>query len=270
MTLPWSTTTMWSARRSASSRYWVVSRTVVPAAVCASMVSPHPDPAARVQAGRRLVEEEDRRVGDERRGEIEPAGACRPSRSWPGAWPPRSAEALEQLVRAGARLRATQVVELADHLEVPRSRSGSRRRPRTGRRGRSSRAASPRRARRRARRCGRCRRRAREGLPGSALRWSCRPRWGRAGRGRCRCARRSQRHRGRAPDRTTSSRPSTTIASSFMSGKLAKAAGAFGLVGHTLGAAPTCDAEARRRAPAHAQQHPARPYQPAAARPAPA
>ena len=39
ITRPWSITTMWSARRSASSRYCVVSSTVVPAAVRASIVS---------------------------------------------------------------------------------------------------------------------------------------------------------------------------------------------------------------------------------------
>jgi hypothetical protein len=33
--------------------------------------------AARVEAGGRLVEEQHRRAGDERGGEVEPAGACR-------------------------------------------------------------------------------------------------------------------------------------------------------------------------------------------------
>ena len=40
MTLPWSTTTISLQSRSASSRYWVVSRTVVPSATSPSM-TPH-------------------------------------------------------------------------------------------------------------------------------------------------------------------------------------------------------------------------------------
>ena len=39
MTLPWSTTTSWSASRSASSRYWVVRSTVVPSATSPSIIS---------------------------------------------------------------------------------------------------------------------------------------------------------------------------------------------------------------------------------------
>ncbi len=42
ITLPWSITTIWSASRSASSRYCVVSSTVLPAATRASIVSHMP------------------------------------------------------------------------------------------------------------------------------------------------------------------------------------------------------------------------------------
>ena len=63
---------MRSASRSASSRYWVVSSTVVPSATSSSIVCPELQAAARVQARRRLVEEQDRRPGDERRREVQP------------------------------------------------------------------------------------------------------------------------------------------------------------------------------------------------------
>ena len=70
-----------SASRSASSRYCVVSRTVVPSATRASIVSHRPIAAARVQARGGLVEEE-RRAGARRARRRGPAGAaCRRSRS---------------------------------------------------------------------------------------------------------------------------------------------------------------------------------------------
>jgi hypothetical protein len=56
---------MWSARASASSRYCVVSRRVIP--------SPDHLAAARIQAGRRLVENEQLGLDDEARGEVDPA-----------------------------------------------------------------------------------------------------------------------------------------------------------------------------------------------------
>ena len=72
ITRPWSTTAIRSASRSASSRYWVVSSSVVPSRTRSSMTLPQLDAAARVQPGGRLVEEQDRGLGDEGRGEVEP------------------------------------------------------------------------------------------------------------------------------------------------------------------------------------------------------
>ena len=79
---------------------------------------PQREPAARVQAGRRLVEEQHRRAVDQRGGEVEPpahAARVRLGRPLRGV---RQVEALEQLVRAGARVLAGHVVELPDHLQV--------------------------------------------------------------------------------------------------------------------------------------------------------
>ena len=73
ITMPWSMTAMRSASRSASSRYCVVSSTVVPSATSSSIVSHSVDAAARVEPGGRLVEEQHRRARDERGGEVEPA-----------------------------------------------------------------------------------------------------------------------------------------------------------------------------------------------------
>ena len=77
-TRPWSSTTMWSASRSASSRYWVVSTTVVP--VVGEFVDDVPQRGAggRVEPGGRLVEEQHRRRADEAGGEVDAAaGAAR-------------------------------------------------------------------------------------------------------------------------------------------------------------------------------------------------
>ena len=52
ITLPWSMTTIESARRSASSRYWVVSSTVVPPATRSSIVSHRP---SRLRGSRPVV-----------------------------------------------------------------------------------------------------------------------------------------------------------------------------------------------------------------------
>ena len=72
ITRPWSTTTMSSARRSASSRYCVVSRIVAPPAT--RLVEHVPEVVARprVKARRRLVEEQHLGLGDQRRREVEP------------------------------------------------------------------------------------------------------------------------------------------------------------------------------------------------------
>ena len=62
-----------SASWSASSRYWVVRKTVVPSSVELHDLLPDRLAADRVEAGGRLVEEQHPRLVDERRGEVEPA-----------------------------------------------------------------------------------------------------------------------------------------------------------------------------------------------------
>ena len=100
---PWSITAIRSASRSASSRYCVVSSTVVPSATSASIASQSPMRLREVEAGRRLVEEEHRRAGDERRGEVEPAAhAARVGAHEPVAGV-GELEGGEQLARALAR-----------------------------------------------------------------------------------------------------------------------------------------------------------------------
>ena len=79
---------------------------------------PQGQPAARVEAGGRLVEEQHRRLRHQRGGEVEPAAHA----AGVGAHDARAGldqvEALEQLVGARARARPAQVVEAAHHLEV--------------------------------------------------------------------------------------------------------------------------------------------------------
>ena len=116
---PWSMTTMSSQSRSASSRYCVVSSSVVPARDPFADDVPHAEAAARVEAGRRLVEEDDRRRHDEGAGEVEPsphAARVRLRRAVGGVG---EVEALQQVVRPARRAcPLAQVVEPADHLQV--------------------------------------------------------------------------------------------------------------------------------------------------------
>ena len=70
---PWSTITTWSASWSASSRYWVVSSTSVPVSTRRADRVPQLDPAARVEPGRGLVEQQEPRRPDQARAEVEPA-----------------------------------------------------------------------------------------------------------------------------------------------------------------------------------------------------
>ena len=72
-TRPPSITAMRSASWSASSRYWVVRKTVTPAADEPGDDLPHRLPAARVEAGGRLVEEDHLGLADQARGEVEAA-----------------------------------------------------------------------------------------------------------------------------------------------------------------------------------------------------
>jgi hypothetical protein len=102
MTLPWSMTTISCARRSASSKYWVVSSSVVPASRSVPSTA-HSSLRARVEAGGGLVEEEHGRRGHQRRRQVDaaahPAGVLADE---PVAGVVER-ELLEQLVGAAAR-----------------------------------------------------------------------------------------------------------------------------------------------------------------------
>ena len=206
ITRPWSITTMLSARRSASSRYCVVSSTVVPASTRASIVSHMP---SRPRGSRPVVGSSRNSTGGRATSaaaEVEPpahAAGVGLRRALGGL---RELEALEQLVGALARLGLAEVVQPPDHLEVLEAGQvlvHGRILAREADRARSAAASRRRRGRRR----GRCRRRARAASPGCAPRWSCRHRWGPAGRGCSRSWRRSPRHTGRGPSRRTSRDP---------------------------------------------------------------
>ena len=110
---------------------------------------PQREPAAGIEAGRGLVEEQDRRLGDERRGEVEPA-AHPAGVGLDGT--ARRVDEVEALAAAPRRAPARCVAACRTAgrpSSGSRARSGSRRRLRTGRRGRSARAAWRRRGRRR-------------------------------------------------------------------------------------------------------------------------
>src|SRR5262249_12542978 len=79
---------------------------------------PEPDPTSDVETGRRFVEEEDRRPGDERRRQVEaPPHSARVGADQPAAGLVQI-ERGEQLSRPLARRRSTEVVEPPDQLEV--------------------------------------------------------------------------------------------------------------------------------------------------------
>ena len=82
---PWSSTTMSSASRSASSRYCVVRMIVVPSRTRSRKHLPQVAAAARVEAGGGLVEEQHLGVGDDGWPRGRAGGACRrrtSSRAW--------------------------------------------------------------------------------------------------------------------------------------------------------------------------------------------
>ena len=108
---------------------------------------PEADAAARVEPGGRLVEEEDRRPRDQRRGEVE--AAAHPARvgAHQAVGGVAEVEALQQLGGAARAARPSAGGRGGRPSPGSRPRSGSRRRPRTGRRGRSGcAAAAPRRS----------------------------------------------------------------------------------------------------------------------------
>ena len=79
---------------------------------------PQRDPAARVEPGRRLVQEDHRRLGDQRRREVEaPAHAARVRLDEPVARLVEL-EPVEQRARPLGRALLAEVVEAADHLQV--------------------------------------------------------------------------------------------------------------------------------------------------------
>ena len=96
----------------------MVRSTVVPRGDQPSIALPERHAAARVEAGRRLVEEEHRRPGDQRGGEVEAAAHAARVRADESAAGLGEVERREQLVRPLARRPAAEVVEAADHLEV--------------------------------------------------------------------------------------------------------------------------------------------------------
>ena len=118
ITLPWSTTTMSSARRSASSRYWVVSRIVAPSSTSDSSTSHSSLRARGSRPGGGLVQEQHLGPGDERRGQVQAAAHAARVGLHQAPAGVGQAELLQQLVGAGARDAAAKVVQLADHLEV--------------------------------------------------------------------------------------------------------------------------------------------------------
>ena len=79
---------------------------------------PELDAAADVQSGGRLVEEQDRRPGDQRGGQVE--AAAHPARIGANetVGGVGEVEGGQQLPRPGTRLPSREVVEPADHLEV--------------------------------------------------------------------------------------------------------------------------------------------------------
>ncbi len=80
---------------------------------------PQAEAAARVEAGGRLVEEDHRRLGDQRRGEVEPATHAAGVGAWPsGLGSVAEVEALEQLGGSLLRRGAAHPVEAADHGQV--------------------------------------------------------------------------------------------------------------------------------------------------------
>ncbi len=109
---------MWSARWSASSRYWVVSSTVVPSSD--ELADERPDVVARlrVEPGRRLVEDQEPRPPDEAGAEVEaPAHAARVA-AHHAVGGVLEAEPLERLGGTALGLASAEAVEAADHLEV--------------------------------------------------------------------------------------------------------------------------------------------------------
>ena len=164
---------------------------------------PEGEPAAWIEAGGRLVEEDHRRAGDERRGEVEPAAHA----AGVGLDQPigglGEVEALEQLERALLRLGAREVVEAPDHGQVLLAGQVLVDRRVLAREADLGAELRRRRRRRRSRRRGPSRHPAAAAWSGSGPRSSSRRRSGRAGRAPCRPRRAGRRRRARRRRRTS-------------------------------------------------------------------
>ena len=164
---------------------------------------PQVDAAARVEARRRLVEEQHRRARDERGREVEPAAHAAGVGLRDAVGGVGEVEALEQLAAARLRGAAALAVEAADHDEVleagevvvDRGVLAGEADPGAQRAGVADDVEAG--------DAGRCRRRGRGGWRGSGPSWSCRRRWGRGRRGRCPERPRGRRRRARGRRRTT-------------------------------------------------------------------
>ena len=163
---------------------------------------PHSVAAARVEPGRRLVEEQDLGLRDERSREVE--ATAHPARVRLGG-PVGSLvefELHQQLAGSLLRPLLAEVVQTTHHVEVLVTRSGARRPRRSAPTARSapepcpapSATSSP-------ADVGRCPRRARAASSGSGRPWSCRLRSGPAARARCPWGPRGRGRRAPSPRR---------------------------------------------------------------------
>ena len=79
---------------------------------------PHPEPAARIEAGRRLIHEQDPRSPDQRASEVEPAAHAARIRLDDAIAGVGQVELLEELVGPSPGLDRRQLVEPAEHPQV--------------------------------------------------------------------------------------------------------------------------------------------------------
>ena len=134
-----------SASCSASSRYCVVRKTVVPSSLSTPHLAPQRGAARRVEARRRLVEEQHARARGRAPARGRAGGACRRSTCRGGGRRRRRARrARAARRRAPARLAAAQPVQRALQARAARGRSSAGRARPPGARRRSSGARRPR------------------------------------------------------------------------------------------------------------------------------
>ena len=118
MILPRSTTAMLWASSSASSRYWVVSRIVVPSWDALPDDLPHAEATARIEAGRRLVEEDQPGPADQRARQVEPPPHAARVRLDRAVGRIGQRELLEQVVGAALRLGLRELIQPAEQHQV--------------------------------------------------------------------------------------------------------------------------------------------------------